>query len=127
MPETEGSGGIAGWARYIPKQGTGVVGRLSTVAMVAFAAMGAGVYTMPGDWPKLAGIAAIGAVFLIFLFRLISYAEKNPLHASLEGGELVQVQLKQWEIAAKGEVPAIPAANVPPPALPEAPNEGAPQ
>ena len=128
MPETE-SGGVAGWARYIPRQGTGVVGRLSTVAMVAFAAMGAGVYSMPGDWPKLAGVLAIGVAFLVFLFRLISYAEKNPLHASLEGGELVTVQMKQWEIAEKGAAPAIPSANVPPPPppKPEAPNEGAPQ
>jgi len=125
MAGEEHVGGAAGWAKYIPKQGTGVVGRLSTVARVAFAAMGAGVYTMPGDWPKLVGVGLIGAVFLIFLFTLVWYAERNPLHASLEGGELVQVQLRQWEIAAKGEAPAIPAANVAPPAVAEAKAEGA--
>lgn len=126
MPEAEQPGSTAGWARYIPKQGTGIVGRLSTVAMVAFAAMGLGVYTMPGDWPKLAGVIVIAATFLVFLFRLVQYAEANPLPASLEGGELVTVQLKQWEIAEKGAAPAIPATNVPPP-KPDAPgNEGTP-
>jgi hypothetical protein len=126
MPEAEQAGSAAGWARHIPKQGTGIVGRLSTVAMVAFAAMGFGVYTMPGDWPKLAGVVVIAATFLVFLFRLVRYAEANPLPASLEGGELVTVQLKQWEIAERGAAPAIPATNVPPPKSEGRGNEGTP-
>jgi hypothetical protein len=94
--------------------------------MVAFAAMGFGVYTMPGDWPKLAGVAVIAATFLVFRFRLVRYAETNPLPASLEGGELVTVQLKQWEIAERGAAPAIPGTNVPPPKSQGPSNEGAP-
>jgi hypothetical protein len=126
MPEPEQVGSAAGWARYIPRQGTGIVGRLSTVAMVAFAAMGFGVYSMPGDWPKLVGVAVIAATFLVFLFRLVRYAEANPLPASLEGGELVTVQLKQWEIAERGAAPAIPGTNVPPPTSERTGSEGPP-
>ena len=95
MPEAERAGSTAGWARYIPKQGTGIVGRLSTVAMVAFAAMGFGVYTMPGDWPKLAGVVVIAATFLVFLFRLgrvdirgFPRTRECDSRSQIEGGDL---------------------------------------
>ena len=105
-------GGLAKWAKYMPRQGTGIVGRLSTVACVAFAALGAGVYSMPGETTKLGAIVVIAVAFLVFVFRMLKYAEDNPLHASLEGEELLQAQLKQWEMAARDQAPAVPTTNV---------------
>jgi len=102
--------------------------------MVMLVMMGLGVYgieakTELGIWLKFIGVLAIAGAGLIFVFWLIRYAEKNPLHASLEADDLVRAQFKQWEIAEKGAAPAIPSANVPPPAPPQqqGPNEGAPQ
>jgi hypothetical protein len=131
MAEAEGTG-TAGWARFIPKQGTGIVGRLCTLSMVLLGAMGVGVYSIDGTTTvgaslKLAGVLAIAGTGLLILFKLVAYAERNPLHASLEGSELVKAQLRQWEIAEKGVAPVLPTANVaaPPPAAP--PAEGAQQ
>jgi hypothetical protein len=61
MPAAEEPGGAGGWARLIPKQGTGIVGRLSTVAMVVFAAMGVGVYSSPSLSAPLNAATAPGS------------------------------------------------------------------
>src|SRR4051812_3203339 len=94
-------GGEAPWAKYIPKQGTGIAGRMSTVAMVALIALGVGVYSMPKTELKLYGVLVIAGLFVVYLVALVLYAWMNPLHASLEGAPLLQAQLRQWEIAEK--------------------------
>jgi hypothetical protein len=124
-----GEAGTTWWARLIPKQGTGIVGRLSTVAMVMLVMMGLGIYGIDGTkelgiWLKFVGVLLLAGTGLAFVYLLLRYAERQPLYASLEGGELVQAQLKQWEIAAKDSAPAMPTANVEAPPPPEPKPEG---
>jgi hypothetical protein len=94
------------------RQGTGIVGRLCTVAIVAFGALGMGLFVMPGAWERalvvLAGVIVVAAVVLVFIDRMLKYAKENPLHATLEGEALIKI----LEIAAKGQAPSVPTANV---------------
>jgi hypothetical protein len=94
------------------KQGTGIVGRLCTVAVVAFGALGMGLFVMPGAWERalivLAGVVVVAGLFLVFVDRMLRYARENPLHATLEGEALI----KMLEMAAKGQAPSVPTANV---------------
>jgi hypothetical protein len=119
MAGAEDAGGLGGLGKYIPRQGTGIAGRMSTVAM-----LGAGVYTLPPTDLKLHGMYITAGTFGVYLVALLLYALRNLLHASLEGTHLVQAQLRQWEIAEKDKAPVVPAANVAPPEAAQARNEG---
>ena len=94
------------------RQGTGIVGRLCTVAIVAFGALGTGLFVMPGAWERalivLAGVVVVAGLFLLFVDRMLTYARENPLHATLEGEALI----KMLEMAAKGQAPSVPIENV---------------
>jgi hypothetical protein len=95
------------------KQGSGLVGKLSTVACFAFGAMGLGLYSMPGEpWKvgaMLVGIAMVAGVFLLFVSWMLKYAKENPLHASLESSDLVE--MKKLEVASKDQGVVVPTAN----------------
>jgi hypothetical protein len=96
------------------KQGSGLVGKLCTVACFAFAALGVGLYAMPGEaWrtvATLAGMAMVSGVFLSFIRVVLNYARENPLHASLESGDLVE--MKKIEVASKEQGMVVPTASV---------------
>ena len=107
------------------KQGSGLVGKLSTVACFAFAALGLGLYSMPGEaWKAVAmlvGMAMVSGVFLLFVSWVLKYAKENPLHASLESGDLVE--MKRLEVASKEQGMVVPTANTEAPTVIEKKSE----
>jgi hypothetical protein len=80
--------------------GRGVVGK-ATFALISIAALlGVVASRLSTGWMLLA-VAALGvAVFVVYLFRILSFAEEHPDLALLEGAELVK--WKQIDVAAKG-------------------------
>jgi hypothetical protein len=96
------------------RQGSGLVGKLCTVACFVFAALGVGLYAMPSEpWRAVAalgGMAMVSGVFLRFIRLVLSYARENPLHASLESRDLVE--MKKIEVASREQGMVVPAASV---------------
>jgi hypothetical protein len=96
------------------KQGSGLVGKLCTAACFTFAALGVGLHSMSGEAGKtvvtLAGMGMVSGVFLNFIRLVLNYARENPLHASLESGDLVE--MKKIEVASKDQGMVVPTASV---------------
>jgi hypothetical protein len=111
------------------RQGSGVVGKLSTVGFFAFGAMACAFIWMPKDFPQvyvsLAGIGIVALTFLIFVWLSQRFAANNPQLAGLESGDYVKWRELELQ-AAPGQTPALPTTNVEPPPLPspQAPQEG---
>jgi hypothetical protein len=109
--------------------GRGVIGRVTFVALAVFAILGIVADRVSGNY-FLIGIGAAAAVlFLVFLFKVLDFAKKNPAIAVLDGAELIT--WRQLDLAAKG-IPNPPAAvSLPdpdallaiPPPLPQDPEE----
>src|SRR5689334_12815929 len=78
MAEPEGTGTV-GLARYIPKQGTGIVGRLCTLGMVLLIAMGFGVYSIDGSTIDRAALK-LGGVIVIAVNRFDIRVQASKLH-----------------------------------------------
>ena len=93
----------------------GVVGK-ATLALISIAALLAVVASRLSIAWMLLAVAILGvAIFVFFLFRILSFADKHPDLALLEGAELVQ--WKQMDVAAKGvgNLPGGPLIETPPP------------
>jgi hypothetical protein len=94
------------------KLSRGVVGR-TTYAIVAFFAVLA-IAASRIATELLLWVIGIGAVtFVIYLFAVMRFADKNPGAALLEGAELLHWQ--QTELAAKGIEPQHTTPILPPP------------
>jgi hypothetical protein len=105
------------------RQGSGVVGKLCTVGIFAFLALGTGLYAMPGEAAKMhVMLWAVGFVcgtLLLFVAMCLVYAHLNPQQASMESADLRALLMKQAEIAGTNQ-PAMlppPEANVAPPQI----------
>lgn len=109
------------------QQGAGVVGKLCTVALMAFAALGVGLYSMSGDWPKLGaqlgGMAIVAGMFVWFVSQTLRYAEKHPEEAAMECGDLLKWRMKSLEVAGSKQPAAVTTTNVSPTALPKTPED----
>lgn len=106
------------------KQGSGVVGKLCTVAMFAFAALAVGLYSMPAQWEK-AILVALGMLVIALLFgwfvnRILKYAADHPEEAAMEGSDLLKWRIRSLEQASNQQRPTIPTDNVDAPLLPQA-------
>ncbi len=93
------------------KFGSGVIGKTGTVMLGVVIVFGIVAYRIDGFW-ALAGIALLtAAVFLVYLFATLRFAERNPNIAVLEGAELIQA--KRLDLGAS-EMPALPDQTVGP-------------
>lgn len=82
------------------KFGRGVVGKV-TVGVLSLMGVLAVVATRIAPGWMLLSVAGLGVVvFLIYLFKVFSFAAKNPAASLLEGGELIQWM--EIKAAAKG-------------------------
>lgn len=103
--------GVLTGIRFAP----GVVGKMGFVAAMAVGALGFIGYSMTSDGMKLTvGFTVAGCLFA-YICAALWYAAKNPYNALLEGADLIQ--LKQLEIAERGQAPVIATANVAPPVV----------
>jgi hypothetical protein len=81
----------------------GVVGKLAIVALGGFlATVGVAKYT--SGTAQIISIVCVLAVTLVTVRWILNYAEKHPISATLEGGEMVLWQ-QQVTLAAKGQLP----------------------
>ncbi len=96
------------------KLGRGVVGKttwalLSIIALLAIVASRVSV-----DWMLLLISGAGIVLFIVYLFKVLAFADKHPDLALLEGAELVK--WRQMDVAAKGAgtLPSGPLVQPPP-------------
>ncbi len=82
----------------------GVVGKLAIVALGGFlATVGVAKYT--SGTAQIISIICVLAVTLVIVRWILDYAQKHPISATLEGGEMVLWQQQQMTLAAKGQLP----------------------
>ena len=91
------------------KLGGGVFGKTCTVIMVVAVTIGVIAWASGNLWVSIGAIGLIFIMTFVLLWRLISFANKNPQAAILEGAEFLVHQ--QIELASKG-VPSIPIRNI---------------
>lgn len=114
-----GDGGLPSWAKaWVGRATGGIVGKIAAIGVAAFVAMGVVAYSLKNG-TGLAGVVVVGAVFLYAMHRLLSYAEKHPEPASMEGRDYLAWRTKQAEIAGSNQPAALPPpeANVAPPQI----------
>ncbi len=112
MSVEEWTGKLAG-----VKQGSGVVGKLCTVAIFAFVALGIGLWSMPKDkWDTalvfLGGMTLIAFVLMWFVTRTLKYAADHPEEAAMEGSDLLQLRKLTIEQASREKGLIAPGGNV---------------
>jgi hypothetical protein len=96
--------GLSSESLYKVKFGSGAVGKLSGVALVALLAIALGIYRSGADG-ILIGIGAVLVVFVSTAGAILYIVKVRPEVAVMEGMELVQY--KQVTLAAKGHIPDI--------------------
>ncbi len=87
------------------KLGGGIFGKTCTVIMVIAVTFGGIAWIANNLWVCILAIVLIAIIAFVLLWRLISFADKNPQALILEGAEFLVHQ--QIELAAKG-IPSIP-------------------
>lgn len=112
MSVEEWAGKIAG-----VKQGSGVVGKLCSVAMFAFAALGIGLWSMSKDkWETaivfLGGMILVALLLVWFVRQTLRYAAAHPEEAAMEGSDLLQLRKLTMEQASREKGAIIPGSNV---------------
>jgi hypothetical protein len=100
------------------KQGSGIVGKLCSAALLAFGAMGVAAYSISiGGWTAAAGLAAvlvIAGTFLRFVSGMLDHAKKDRFGAGMDSGDLLQYSIRELEIAQSNGAASVPTANVAP-------------
>ena len=67
----------------------GMVGKVSTVLIVACVAMATMAWSVHVVWVSVVAIALLFVLCFVMLWRVISFADKNPQAAILEGAEFL--------------------------------------
>lgn len=105
----EGSGvGLPPWAKaWVGRATGGIVGKIAALGGAGFLAIAVVAYSLK-EWFALGAIVIVAGVFLYTMHRLLSYAEKHPEPASMEGKDYLAWRTKQAEIAGSGQPAALP-------------------
>lgn len=83
------------------KFGGGIVGKTSNVSISLLIIIGIIAYNkIENEWAILALLLMMALLFVFYLVKILSFAEKNPEIAVLEGMELIKY--KEVGLAAKG-------------------------
>ncbi len=82
------------------KLGRGVVGKTTLVCLGLMVVLGIVAYRLEGNWFLISVALLAGFLFILYLFKVFSFATTNPGEALLEGAELIT--WKRIDLAAKG-------------------------
>ena len=94
------------------KLGKGVVAKIVPVVWVSILVLGAIALKTQNPWLEGAIVAAIIVLCPVLMFKTLSYAERNPGIALLEGGELITFQ-REFGRESKARPVSVPVDQLP--------------
>ena len=100
----------------------GVVGKLALIIIAGLFAVAACLRWASNPWIQGIAIIVIPGITILVAKWLLNYAERHPMSATMEGGELIVWRQQQIMLATKGqksfpESPIIPEPGSTPPQL----------